>query len=162
MQRAIARPPIFPTSVGVRALLPLLCVLALAGCSSFDTFVEPQADLSQTPRFWVERNLSDNHGMGAKITRALQDRSRHAELGPLTMMPSEPGLVILSFRDHWTWDFGDHLTALQITVRDARTKRLLARAQFEGPLALHLDEFEVIDRVLDDLLAPRQTRDGNP
>ena len=143
----------------MRFLLPLLSVLLLAGCSSFETQLEPEADLSKTERFWVERNLSDNHAMGTKIVRALRERGLQAELGPLTMMTSEPGLVILSFRDSWAWDFGDHITGLQVMVRDSRTKRLLGRAHFEGPLAMHLDEFEVIDRVLNDLLAAPRTED---
>ena len=144
---------------GVRPLLTLICVFLLAGCSSFDAHIEPEASLSTAEHFWVERNLSDNHGMGAKIVRGLQAHGRQAELGPLTMMPNDAGLVLLSFSDHWSWDFGDHITGLQITARDARSKRLLARARFEGPLAMHLDEFEVIDRVLTDLLAERKTED---
>lgn len=136
---------------GVRPLLTLVCALLLAGCSTFNAHIEPEVDLAASERFWVERNLSDNHAMGAKIVRALQARGRHAELGPLTMMTSEPGLVLLSFSDYWSWDFGDHIIGLQVTARDARSKRLLARARFEGPLAMHLDEFKVIERVLDEL-----------
>lgn len=149
---------------GVRPLLTLLCAVILAGCSTFEAHVEPGADLATAERFWVERSLSDNHGVGAKIVRDLQNRGLHAELGPLTMMPSEPGLVLLSFNDHWAWDFGDHIIGLQITARDARSRRLLGRARFEGPLAMHLDEFDVIDRVLTELLKAeeggKKTEDG--
>lgn len=135
-------------------LLLLLSLTLLAGCASFRTHVEPSADLSQVQRFWVERNLADNRAIGVKLTRALQAYGRDAEVGPLTMMPRETQAV-LSFRDSWSWDFREHLTALEVTVREPRTRRLLARARFEGPLALHLNEFEVIDRVMNDLLGAR-------
>jgi hypothetical protein len=145
----------------VRFLFLTLGVLWLAGCASFDTYVEPSADVSGLQRFWVERNLADNRAVGLKIVRALEAQGKEAELGPLTMMPREVEAV-LSFRDHWNWDFRDKMTGLDITVRHPRTRRLLARARFDGPLAIHLNEFEVIDRVVRDLLAPRPRPDAPP
>jgi hypothetical protein len=146
---------------GVRLLLLAACAYLLAGCASFRTHVEPRADLSQIERFWVERNLADNRAVGVKLVRALEAHGKQAEVGPLTMMPRETQ-AILSFRDHWTWDFREHLTGLEVTVREPRTRRLLARARFEGPLALHLNEFDVIDRVIRDLLAPRPVEAAAP
>ena len=140
----------------MRLALLAACVLLLTSCASFNTYVEPRADLAGVQRFWVERNLADNRAVGVKLVRALQAHGREAELGPLTMMPREVQ-AILSFRDHWTGDFGDKLTGLEVEVRDPRGRRLLARARFEGPLALHLNEFDVIDRVIRDLLAARAT-----
>jgi hypothetical protein len=137
----------------VRLLSFVVCSLLLAGCASFDTHVEPRADLSGIQRFWVERNIADNRKVGIKITRALQAQGREAELGPLTMMPRE-AQAILSFRDHWTWDFGDKLTGLDVTVRDPRTKRLLASSRFDGPMAWHLNELEIIERVVREILNP--------
>lgn len=135
----------------MRAIFLVALAAVLGGCASFNRSLEPEADLSQVHYFWVERNLSDNHAVGRKIVRALQENGREAELGPLTML-SDEAEVVLTFRDTWTWDFGDHLTALDLTVRDRRSRRLLARARFEGPFVFHLNEIEVIDRLVRELL----------
>ena len=145
----------------MRFLLLAACTLLWTSCASFDTFVEPRADLSKVERFWVERNLADNRAVGVKIVRALEAEGREAELGPLTMMPREVQAV-LSFRDHWNWDFRDKMAGLEVTVREPRTDRLMARARFEGPLAVHLNEFDVIERVVRDLLSPRPRPAAGP
>lgn len=137
----------------MRAILLAVLTALVTGCTSFNTSIEPEAELSRVRHFWVERNLSDNRAVGLKIVRALQAQGRQAELGPLTML-SEEAEVIVTFRDSWTWDFGDHLTGLEVMVRDRRSRRLLARARFEGPLAFHLDEFEIVDRLVRKLLPP--------
>jgi hypothetical protein len=56
------------------------------------------------------------------------------------------------FQDHWTWDFGDHLTYLQIAVRDTRSEQSFASATFSAKIPLHEDASVTIARLVDKLL----------
>jgi hypothetical protein len=98
-------------------LLALVCAFA-AGCASTDTHVaEKGRSLKDVRRFFVLRNLKDNHGIDTRIVRALQARGLEAESGPVTMLPDSAQAVIV-YEDRWSWDFSDHMVYLKIGARD--------------------------------------------
>lgn len=118
-----------------RVLLPsvlLAALVFLAGCASYSA--SHLRSLADTRRFFVLSNANDNRALDHQIAAALRARGLEAETGPLTMMPDETQVVV-TYQDHWTWDFGDHLVYLQLNVRDRRSAvQNLATATFSTRL----------------------------
>jgi hypothetical protein len=144
----------------------LLLVTAglLAGCSTLDTHIEPNVDLKDLKHVYVERNLNENHGMDAMIVRALRERGMDASSGPLTLMPGA-ATVYFTYQDQWDWDFKDYLIALNITIRDANTDRILASVSYFRPTAIVKTPFEMVNLALAALLnqkSPPQDKKANP
>jgi hypothetical protein len=101
----------------LRVLLPLALALGFGGCTSSSTQVEPGHNLKAKQRFFVLSNANDNNAIDQLIASSVKATGRTAEVGPLTMMP-EDAQAVITYQDHWTWDFGEHLTYLRIAVRD--------------------------------------------
>lgn len=125
--------------------------LVLGGCASYSSQIEPGRSLKKIQRFFVVSNLNDNHGIDRLIADVLRARGREAEAGPLTMMPDNTQAIV-TFNDHWNWDFTDHLTFLQIAVRDTKSEQTFASATFSAKIPLHEDFSETVARVVDQLL----------
>ncbi len=127
----------------------LLLVTAglLAGCSTLDTHLEPNVDLKDLKHVYVQRNLNENHGMDALIVRALRERGIDASSGPMTLMPGT-ATVYFTYQDQWDWDFKDYLIALNITIRDANTDRILASVSYFRPSAIVKTPFEMVQLAL--------------
>ena len=133
------------------ALMVLGLGLILGGCASFDAQVEHGRSLAGVQRFFVVSNLNDNHALDRQIVEALKARGREADSGPLTMMPDNTQAVI-SFQDHWTWDFGEHLVFLQIAVRDTRSEQPFGSVTFSAKIPLREDAPVTVARLVDQLL----------
>ena len=125
--------------------------LILSGCASYSSQIEHGRSLKKIQRFFVVSNLNDNHGIDKLIAEVLRARGREADSGPLTMMPDDTQAIV-TFNDHWTWDFGDHLTFLQIAVRDTKSEQSFATATFGAKIPLHEAASDTITRVVDQLL----------
>jgi hypothetical protein len=133
--------------------LLLLPVWLLAGCSTLNTHFEPKAEVGQLKHVFVVENLNDNHDLHDLIVRDLQTRGLQAESGPLTLMPTS-AKAYLVYEDQWDWDFKNYLIALTITVRDARSDRLLANASYFRPTAFLKTPQFMVQTVLDGLFKP--------
>lgn len=127
-------------------LFPALLLLGLlAGCTTYDAKVERGRSLEGVQRYFVQSNTNDNRAIDHQIAGALKSRGLAAETGPLTMMPDETQAIV-TYQDHWTWDFGDRLVFLQITVRDRKTSQNYATVKFSAkvptgkPLSSIVDE----------------------
>jgi hypothetical protein len=131
----------------------LLIGLSLAGCSTLDTHVEPNANLGRFKHIYVQQSLNDNHGLDALIVKDLHARGFQAESGPLTLMPRDVK-VYLIYEDHWDWDFTDYLISLGLSLRDATTDRLLASARYFRPTAFMKTPDFMVHTVVDGLLHP--------
>ena len=125
--------------------------LIFGGCSSYSTHIEPNKKVTQYQRFWVRRNMDDNHAVEQMIIQSLRKRGFQAEGGYETMMPRDYQ-VLVTFRDHWTWDFTDHMSGLQLTLSDIRKETPIAAVTFVGPLALLSSPPAVVDQLVDELL----------
>src|SRR5690349_11607586 len=106
-----------------RLFVPLLVLLALllGGCTAYNAQVQRGRSLAGVQRFFVLANANDSHGLEHRIVAALRARGLTAESGPRTMMP-ENTQALITYEDHWAWDFGDHLVHLQLNVHDAETQ----------------------------------------
>lgn len=142
--------------------LALFCVFSVAalfsGCSSYVARNEPGVSLAKVQRLFVKSNFDDNHGMDGRIMRALQERGYEVDKGPLTMLPRNAQAVV-SFSDHWNWDFTTHLTNLRIEVRDVKSERLLATAAFSGAVTLTSSVDDIVDKLVQKLV---DQSDPNP
>ncbi len=139
----------------LRRLPPtLLCLLALAvaGCSSYDRQAARGRNLTEVKRFFILSNQNDNHGIDRQIEAALQLRTREADTGPLTMMP-DGTQALVSYEDHWTWDFGEHLVYLEISARDARSGQPYSTVRFSAKIPTRQPLETVIGQLVDRLLA---------
>ena len=134
-----------------RLILILGAALLLGGCASFNASVDKGRSLQKVQRFFVVSNLNDNHALDRQIAAVLKDRGRSAETGPLTMMPDDTQAVV-SFQDNWTWDFGEHLVFLKLTVRDPSAEQAYASVTFSARVPLHEKPAVTIDRLVGALL----------
>jgi hypothetical protein len=139
-----------------RAILPSFLLLALgllAGCASYNA--SHQRSLADIQRYFVRSNSNDNHALDHQIANALRSRGFTVETGPLTMLPDDTQAVI-SYQDHWTWDFGDHLVYLQLSVRDRRSIQNLATATFSTRLPTRTPTSGIVDGLVGKLLEGRK------
>lgn len=128
----------------------------LAGCSSYTALTETGKNPNSYQRFFVKSNFDDNHGIDGRIVQTLQSRGLTVEKGPLTMMPLNTQ-VLVSYEDHWGWDFRTHLTGLRILLSDAKSEKPIARGEFTGPAAMGLSVDEAVERTLNKILgAPKK------
>jgi len=134
-----------------RILLVFISCVWLAGCASYNTQLDHGRNLSSIKRFFVVSNLNDNHALDQQIVSVLKDRGREAASGPLTMMPDD-SQVVVTFQDHWSWDFGDHLVYLQISVRDTKSEQSFASVTFSAKIPLREDASVTVTRLVDRLL----------
>jgi hypothetical protein len=133
--------------------LVLLPALLSTGCSTLNTHFEPKTDVGQLKHVFVVESLNDNHDLHDMIVRDLQARGLQAESGPLTLMPASAKAYVV-YEDHWEWDFKNSLISLTITLRDARSDRLLANATYYRPTAFLKTPEYMVQSVLDGLFKP--------
>ena len=135
-----------------RVLLPSVLLLALAffaGCASYHA--SHSRSLEGTRRFFVLSNANDNRALDHQIANALRARGFTAETGPITMMPDDAQAVV-TYQDQWTWDFGDHLVYLQVSVRDRKSTQNLASATFSTRLPTRTPTSGIVDGLVGKLL----------
>ena len=114
-----------------RLLVMLGSALLLGGCASFDAEAPRGTGLAGLQRFFVVSNLNDNHALDQRIATALQSRGLVAVSGPLTMIPGDTQAVV-TFQDHWSWDFGEHLAYLRLAMHKPESNEVLAAATFSA------------------------------
>jgi len=139
-------------------LLPLPALLLilglLSGCTSYDTQVVRNHSLDGLQRYFVQGNSNDNHAIDHNIVVALKARGYEADTGPLTMMPDD-AQAIISYQDHWSWDFGDRLAYLQITVRDPKNSKNLATVTFSTRFPSGKPLTTIVDELVGKLRPPK-------
>ena len=131
----------------LRRFTPFLLVLLLGGCASYDTQVARGPGLADVQRFFVIANANDSRGLAHRLTASLRARGLAAETGPRTMM-SDDTQAVVTYDDHWAWDFGERLVHLQINVRDARTSQPLAAATFSAKIPGRKSTAEIVDELV--------------
>jgi hypothetical protein len=134
-----------------RLLLFLGLGLLLGGCASFEATVDRGRSLKDTQRFFIISNLNDNRALDHQIAMALKARGRTAEVGPRTMMPDDTQAVI-TFQDHWAWDFGEHLVFLKLSVRGPVSEQVYASATFSAKVPLRESSAATVNRLVTALL----------
>lgn len=134
-------------------MIALLACALFAGCASTQTHVDEKGrSLKDVRRFFVLRNLKDNHGIDVRIVRALQARGFEAESGPVTLLPDSAQAVIM-YEDRWAWDFSDHMVYLKLGARDPKAVFPYVTASYLKQVAFTTQVDEVIGQVVGDLLA---------
>ena len=134
-----------------RVLVLLFAGLLFGGCASFDTSTDRGRSLLGVQRFFVLSNPNDNHALDRQIAQALENRGRTVEIGPLTMMPDDTQAVV-TFQDHWAWDFGEHLVFLKITVNDAPASQPYASVTFSARVSLREQTATTVAQLVEALL----------
>lgn len=137
----------------LRLLTLLLACAVFTGCASTETkVVDKGRSLKGVQRFFVLRNLKDNHSIDKSIVRALQARGLEATSGPITLLPDNAQTVIV-YEDRWAWDFGSHMVYLKLGARDPSAVFPYVTASYLKQVALSTDVDEVVSGVVADLLA---------
>ena len=135
-----------------RALLILGLALGLGSCASYETQAEKGRSLVGVKSFFVISNLNDNNALDRHIVAALKAHGLKAEAGPLTMMPDD-AQVIISYQDHWIWDFGDHLVYFELSARDRKSEQPFMSTSFNAKIPKHEEAPVTVARMVDRLLA---------
>lgn len=130
----------------------VLLALFLAGCSSVYTRIETGQSLTGRQRLWVRTNLNDNHALDEKIAAAFRASGYEVGTGPETMMPTNTQVVI-TYYDQWAWDFRNYMVGLTLRLRDAKSHKPIADAEYVGgPAALFSHPNDTIERVVTEVL----------
>lgn len=139
-------------SLVLAACALLGALLAGPGCSTVTAQTVNHGVVGKK-RIFVQSNQNDNNALDAQIVAALKARGYEADRGPLTMMPDDTEVVV-TYEDHWSWDFGDRLAFLQINARDRRTGQPYGTAHYRAkiPGGKSVDKIigELIDRIAAD------------
>lgn len=135
-------------------LVALLCLFA--GCTTYSARTTPGVALTDKQRFFVRSNLNDSHAIDRHIAAALAARGRTVEVGPLTMMPAD-AQVVVEYEDKWVWDFGEHLVAMNISMKDPKSGKPLGHTYFSSRMTMIRDPSAVVGRMIDELLAGKST-----
>lgn len=133
-----------------RSLLLLGWALLVGGCASFDARVMPGHSLTNLQRFFIVSSPSDNHALDRRIADALQARGLRTEIGPLTMMPDDTQAVVV-YQDRWGWDFGEHLSYLQVDVREPDKPQAFATVSFTATVPLREAYAVTVNRLVERL-----------
>ena len=131
----------------MKRLVPLTLLVIMfglfSGCTSYEARVDPGRGHAAIKRFFVLTNPNDGHAIDHLIASALTNRGFQADTGPLTMMPDETEALV-SYQDHWTWDFGDHLVYLEITLRERKTNQVYANVAFNAKVPSHKHPADIV------------------
>jgi hypothetical protein len=139
-----------------RIFLVLIACVMLSGCMSLERqVVVPGRDLTDVKRFFVLRNLKDNHGIEDRLVRALRARGYEVESGPATMQPDSAQVVII-YEDRWAWDFSEHMVTLKLSARDPQAVFPYISATYVKHVAFSTNAEQVVGQVVDALLAKRK------
>lgn len=142
----------------MRAFLALALSLLLSGCAHYVGIVRPDLDPTRYKRVYVINNLDDNHHIDIHLVAALRAQGHEADSGPETLVPDDVDAVLL-YRDHWTWDFTDHLAAMDVELRDSRRDRkTLATAHYVGKAVLEQNPNKVAHRLIQELFTPKPAK----
>lgn len=133
------------------ASVVLLSTLFVSGCATYTARIRTDKDIRSFQKIFVINNLDDNHHIDLLIVDAVKAHGFDAESGPPTMQPKTVDATI-TYQDHWTWDFSEHVTAVDLEMRDARNRKLIATAQYTGPVSMNTSAQEVINKLVDKLL----------
>jgi hypothetical protein len=136
----------------IRSLLFLGLGLGFTGCNSVSPQIDRTKSLKGIQHFFVISNLNDNHAIDRSIVSALIARGKDAASGPLTMMPDNSQAVI-TYSDHWSWDFGEHLMYLTIEAHQANSQHGYASITFQVRVPLRKSPGDIIADLVDQLLA---------
>ena len=138
------------------AVAAVVLAALLAGCTTSAPRVNPNVDLATRQKFFVRSNLNDSHAVDRHIARALSRRGLTVEIGPLTMMPPDTQVVV-EYDDRWVWDFGEHLVAMQITLREPKADRPFGTNQFTARMSMIRTPEGVVERMIGELLGREPT-----
>lgn len=141
--------------------LPILCTLLLAcllgGCATSISHIEGGARIGELQRFFVLANANDNRALDRQIVSVLRARGLTADSGPRTMMPDDTQAVI-AYDDHWSWDFGERLQVLRLTVRDAQKGNTLGIVEFSAKIPGRRVPAKIVGELVARLLLPASAR----
>lgn len=137
----------------VRLFVLLFACAVLTGCATTERHVAvPGRNFKDVRRFFVLRNLQDNHGIEVRIVRALQARGFEVASGPLTLLP-DSAQVVIGYEDRWAWDFSDHMVVLKLSARDPQTVFPFVEVTYVKHVAFNTDAEVVVGKVVGELLA---------
>ena len=138
-----------------RALVLLVLLFGVIGCSSVASHRAPGANLSRYKHYYVEHRLTDDRKIDEAIVAELKSMGFEASAGPLTMMPQSAEAVV-TYQDDWAWDFKSYVIRLAVQIRDARKDQTLASGIYEQPSMITKTPPEVVHAVLSSIFTSKK------
>lgn len=134
-------------------LLPfVLFALLLTGCASYQAQPGSAQRLEGRQRFFVLANSNDSRGLNHRIVATLKARGLTADTGPRTMLPEDTQIVV-TYQDHWAWDFGEHLVHLQLSAFEPGSPQPIAGASYSAKIPGRQSPAEIVEELLGRLVA---------
>jgi len=122
-------------------------VLALTGCmSNLESRKISGTDLSPLKSFYVQKRTEDERGIDRLIADRLTLMGFTASHG--TDGPSAPVDAIVTYQDKWWWDLTMYMIQLDLQIRDAHTKMVLANGQSMRTSFIRKSADEMVEEVL--------------
>lgn len=97
----------------------------LSGCASMQSTNTPGADLTRLKSFYLQLHSDDTREVGKAISDQLNLLGYKSTYG-LAESSTSAVDATLTYQDKWWWDITMYLLQLDIQIRDAKTKELLA------------------------------------
>jgi len=117
-------------------ILGLVAFVFFSGCAgaNLSSSKARGANIQNLKTFYIIKNETDNREVNVYkvIETELKSRGREAETGPRSSIPANVD-VIVTYHQHWVWDFGWYLLDLLIQFRNPETNVLLASALLYQP-----------------------------
>jgi hypothetical protein len=116
----------------MKLVIVFLTVLTLSGCASMQSTQKPGADFTQLKSFYVQLHPGDDSEVGKAISDQLKLLGYKSTYG-IAESPASAVDATLTYLDSWRWDVTMWLFQLNIQIRDAKTKELLASGTTTRP-----------------------------
>jgi hypothetical protein len=129
-------------------LLPVLFfTLLFAGCASYQAQPGSAGRLEGKQRFFVIANANDSRGLDHRVVASLKARGLTADSGPRTMLPDDIQVVV-TYQDHWAWDFGEHLVHLQLSAYEPNSPQPVAAATYSAKIPGRRSAAEIVEELV--------------
>ena len=131
-------------------IVAAMMLAAVVGCAAVAKVPMKRADLGKIHFVRIEPLANDQHGMASLIAADLKARGFEVEVGDGAAKGRKPD-AILCFQDRWMWDLSMYLLSLDVQLRNARTRVILAQGQSYQPSLERKPPEAVVHRLLDEV-----------
>lgn len=135
----------------IHSLHVAVMALFVFGCiANLESTTIPGADLPTLKTFYVLKLPGEGRGVERLIADRLIQMGYVATYG--NDGPTTPVDAIVSYKDEWWWDLSWYLLQLDVQVRDAQTKLILASGHSKRTSLVRKSSDEIVEDVLNEML----------
>lgn len=135
----------------IHGLHLVIMVFFVTGCiANLESTTIPGANLSTLKTLYVLKSPGEGRGVERLIADRLTQMGYAATYG--SDGPITPVDAIVSYKEEWWWDLSWYLLQLDVQVRDAQTKLILASGHSKRTSLVRKSSDEIVEDVLNEML----------